>query len=166
MSPRDSCFWMETDRADGFYESCHRMRVCATEKGWRRSFSFFLAFFFWLASPSVLRRSERKGRNTASWSLTSPPPPRRFWKEGLSQNASTCSYACVLHFRFCMPACHLRRRSLTWSQLIPGTPIFTASFVPESRGSEGSNSYKIRYLEDLLIRISSGSERGSRYFYI
>lgn len=146
MSSRDSRFWMETDRVDGFYESCHRMRVRATEKGWRRSLSFFLAFFFWLASPSVLRRSGRKGRNIASWSP--PTSPRRFWKEGLSQNASTCSYAYALRFRFCMPACHLRRRtrlvvfrSLTWPQLIPGYSTFYSSFVPGSRGSMDDLKY-------------------------
>lgn len=89
--------------------------------------------FFLIPSPSVLRRSEkRKGRNTASWS---PPPPRRFWKEGLSQNTSTCSCAWTLLLRICMPACHLRRRlvscSLTRSQLIPGTSLSTFFFVPK-----------------------------------
>lgn len=50
--------WRPTGRR--FYESCHRMRVCGMEKGWRRSFSSVSAFFSDSLSLSLAKIGEEK----------------------------------------------------------------------------------------------------------
>ena len=137
---------METDRADGFYESCHRMRVRATEKGWRRSFSFFLAFFSDSPLPRSCEDRREKGETPPADRLQRRRRHRRraaFKKETFCKMRARARIAYALRFQFCMPACHLRRQarlvvyrqSVTWSQLILSTPLSAISFVLGSRGS-------------------------------
>lgn len=157
MSSRDSRFWMETDRPTVFTKAATGCGWAEWRRGGDAHFRSFQRFFL-TPSPSVLRRSEkRKGRNTASWSPPPPPPtlPRRFWKEGLSQNTSTCSCVWTLLFRICMPACHLRRRlvscSLTRSQLIPVLHFLR----PLSRNYELVEIYKNVHSQKDVIHIKS-----------
>lgn len=139
MSPRDSCFWMETDRADGFYESCHRMRVRATKKGWRRSLSFFLAFFFWLASLPWSCEDRREKRET-------PPADRRQRlcrrRRAVSEKRASCKMRARARMRArppfsilhaCLPpaktgSSRIVYRSLT-SQLISGILHFLRDLI-------------------------------------
>lgn len=94
---------METDRADGFYESCHRMRVRAREKGWRRSFSFLLAFFFLTRlSLDLAKIGEKRGKHRQLIAANVVVP---FLKRG---PLAKCEH---VRPSFCMPACHLRRRT-------------------------------------------------------